>query len=180
MQVQPQSGAWLRVGRVGCKGAHAEARGVRGMRAWRSVGRVVGVVCAPGTACPVLVGCGSPLTPHIYQLFGRAAHTHTHTHTRARARPPPPTRTRAQVDVLTTSGVKFSAFDILQDNDVRQGIKAFSNWPTFPQVCGGVWVRGVCHVCACGCVRVRGSCGCFSLPLPLPLPLLVPLPCSCF
>lgn len=28
----------------------------------------------------------------------------------------------------------FSTFDILQDMDIRQGLKDFSNWPTFPQL----------------------------------------------
>ena len=28
----------------------------------------------------------------------------------------------------------FGYFDIFQDEEVRQGMKAFSNWPTFPQV----------------------------------------------
>ena len=30
--------------------------------------------------------------------------------------------------------VQHRHFDILQDNDIRQGIKTFSNWPTFPQL----------------------------------------------
>ena len=25
-------------------------------------------------------------------------------------------------------------FDILEDNDIRQGLKTFSNWPTYPQL----------------------------------------------
>merc|ERR1711916_305210 len=28
----------------------------------------------------------------------------------------------------------FNSFNILDDNDVRQGLKAYSNWPTFPQL----------------------------------------------
>ena len=28
----------------------------------------------------------------------------------------------------------FETFDILSDEDVRQGLKTFSNWPTYPQV----------------------------------------------
>ncbi len=31
-------------------------------------------------------------------------------------------------------GVKFSSFNILSDEEVRQGLKEFSNWPTFPQL----------------------------------------------
>lgn len=30
--------------------------------------------------------------------------------------------------------LEFSHFDILQDEEVRQGIKEYSNWPTFPQL----------------------------------------------
>ena len=30
--------------------------------------------------------------------------------------------------------VEFSTFDILSDEDIRQGLKKFSNWPTYPQV----------------------------------------------
>ncbi|TVU27854.1 hypothetical protein EJB05_19355, partial [Eragrostis curvula] len=45
---------------------------------------------------------------------------------------------RKVVDILKQEGVQFGSFDILTDNDVREGIK-FSNWPTFPQLyCKGV------------------------------------------
>ena len=30
--------------------------------------------------------------------------------------------------------VKHGTFDILQDEEVRQGLKKFSNWPTYPQL----------------------------------------------
>ncbi len=38
------------------------------------------------------------------------------------------------VQVLRSCNVKFSSFDVLADEDVRQGIKEFSNWPTIPQL----------------------------------------------
>ncbi len=38
------------------------------------------------------------------------------------------------VQVLRSCHVKFSSFDVLADEDVRQGIKEFSNWPTIPQL----------------------------------------------
>ncbi|CAD6205486.1 unnamed protein product [Miscanthus lutarioriparius] len=41
---------------------------------------------------------------------------------------------RKVVDILKQEGVKFGSFDILTDNDVREGMKKFSNWPTFPQL----------------------------------------------
>ncbi len=40
----------------------------------------------------------------------------------------------AVVQVLSQSGVTFKDIDVLQDNDIRQGIKDFTNWPTIPQL----------------------------------------------
>jgi glutaredoxin-related protein len=31
-------------------------------------------------------------------------------------------------------GFKFGSFDILSDNEVREGLKKYSNWPTYPQL----------------------------------------------
>ena len=40
--------------------------------------------------------------------------------------------------------MEFSTFDILSDEDIRQGLKKFSNWPTYPQVyVGGELVGGL-------------------------------------
>ncbi len=36
--------------------------------------------------------------------------------------------------ILFLSRVEYDFFDILQDEDVRQGLKKFSNWPTYPQL----------------------------------------------
>ncbi|KAF8143466.1 thioredoxin-like protein [Mycena galopus ATCC 62051] len=36
--------------------------------------------------------------------------------------------------LLKEQGVEFSSFDILQDEDVRQGLKKLNDWPTFPQL----------------------------------------------
>jgi monothiol glutaredoxin len=38
------------------------------------------------------------------------------------------------VQVLSNVGVPFQSYNILDDQDLRQGLKAFSNWPTFPQL----------------------------------------------
>ncbi|MFO1036687.1 MAG: Grx4 family monothiol glutaredoxin [Geminicoccaceae bacterium] len=38
------------------------------------------------------------------------------------------------VQVLSNTGVKFQSYNILEDSDLRQGLKEFSNWPTFPQL----------------------------------------------
>ncbi|KAI9197748.1 hypothetical protein LWI28_003640 [Acer negundo] len=38
------------------------------------------------------------------------------------------------VNALREEGVSFGSFDILSDEEVRQGLKVYSNWPTFPQL----------------------------------------------
>ena len=38
------------------------------------------------------------------------------------------------VQILSHIGVKFKAVNVLEDADVREGIKAYSNWPTIPQL----------------------------------------------
>lgn len=38
------------------------------------------------------------------------------------------------VDLLNEHGVEFDTFDILSDEEVRQGLKDYSNWPTYPQL----------------------------------------------
>lgn len=38
------------------------------------------------------------------------------------------------VEIFKDIGVKYDTFDILQDEDVRQGLKSYSNWPTYPQI----------------------------------------------
>ncbi|HWJ58238.1 MAG TPA: Grx4 family monothiol glutaredoxin [Sphingomicrobium sp.] len=42
------------------------------------------------------------------------------------------------VTILDRLGVKFETVDVLQDQEIRQGIKEFSDWPTIPQL----YVRG--------------------------------------
>ncbi|HAN74608.1 MAG TPA: Grx4 family monothiol glutaredoxin [Planktothrix sp. UBA8407] len=38
------------------------------------------------------------------------------------------------VQILNTLGVPFETCDVLEDYEIRQGIKDYSNWPTIPQV----------------------------------------------
>jgi monothiol glutaredoxin len=38
------------------------------------------------------------------------------------------------VQILNVLGAPFETFDILADQEVRQGIKEYSDWPTIPQV----------------------------------------------
>ncbi|XP_069610005.1 glutaredoxin-3 isoform X2 [Ranitomeya imitator] len=41
---------------------------------------------------------------------------------------------RQILEILNNSGVDYETFDILEDEEVRQGLKTFSNWPTYPQL----------------------------------------------
>ncbi|MEO0906905.1 MAG: Grx4 family monothiol glutaredoxin [Pseudomonadota bacterium] len=38
------------------------------------------------------------------------------------------------VAILDHCGVQYESVDVLQDMEVRQGIKTFSEWPTIPQL----------------------------------------------
>ena len=38
------------------------------------------------------------------------------------------------VQILTHLGVPFQTANVLEDADLREGIKAYSNWPTVPQL----------------------------------------------
>ena len=40
----------------------------------------------------------------------------------------------AVVGVLNHMGINFESTNVLQDQEVREGIKEFSNWPTIPQL----------------------------------------------
>lgn len=45
---------------------------------------------------------------------------------------------RQLVGVLRQEGVRYGFFNILADEDVRQGLKVWADWPTFPQL----WIGG--------------------------------------
>ncbi len=38
------------------------------------------------------------------------------------------------VKILNHFSVSFNAFNILSDMDIREGLKQYSNWPTYPQL----------------------------------------------
>ena len=38
------------------------------------------------------------------------------------------------VQILNKLGVSYETVNILQDPEIRQGMKEFSDWPTFPQL----------------------------------------------
>ena len=60
----------------------------------------------------------------------------------------------AVVQVLTNLGVKFKGIDILADPELREGIKAFSDWPTIPQL----YIKGE-FVGGCDIVREMFEAG---------------------
>ena len=47
---------------------------------------------------------------------------------------------RQTIELLNEVEAKFGSFDILTDDAVRQGLKTYSDWPTFPQL----YVKGLC------------------------------------
>jgi monothiol glutaredoxin len=40
----------------------------------------------------------------------------------------------AVVQILKKEGASFDTYNILADPEVRQGLKDYSNWPTYPQL----------------------------------------------
>lgn len=54
----------------------------------------------------------------------------------------------ATVGILNHLGVKFSSINVLEDEDIRQGIKEYADWPTIPQL----YVKGE-FVGGCDIVR---------------------------
>ena len=45
---------------------------------------------------------------------------------------------RQLVAILREQGVKYGFFNILADDEVRQGLKEYADWPTYPQL----WMKG--------------------------------------
>src|SRR5437868_4219316 len=60
----------------------------------------------------------------------------------------------AVVQILSHLGVKFKGIDVLADGSVRQGMKEFSSWPTFPQL----YVNGE-FVGGCDIVQAMAASG---------------------
>lgn len=38
------------------------------------------------------------------------------------------------IQIMNEAAVTYETFDILSDEEVRQGLKTYSDWPTYPQV----------------------------------------------
>ena len=60
----------------------------------------------------------------------------------------------AVVQALSQLGVPFKGIDVLEDDALRENIKAFSNWPTIPQL----YVKGE-FVGGCDIVREMFEAG---------------------
>jgi monothiol glutaredoxin len=58
------------------------------------------------------------------------------------------------VSILNHLGVPFKGINVLADNDIRQGIKDYSNWPTVPQL----YIKGE-FVGGCDIVREMFQAG---------------------
>jgi monothiol glutaredoxin len=50
------------------------------------------------------------------------------------------------VQILKELGADFKDVNILTDPELRQGLKEFSNWPTFPQLYVGGELVGGCDI----------------------------------
>lgn len=50
------------------------------------------------------------------------------------------------VKILNAAGAKFAAFDVLSDAGLRQGLKEYSSWPTFPQLYVNGELVGGCDI----------------------------------
>ena len=51
------------------------------------------------------------------------------------------------VQILNSHGVDYEAVDVLEDPEIRQGIKEYSNWPTIPQLYVDGQFVGGCDIC---------------------------------
>ena len=58
------------------------------------------------------------------------------------------------VQILDHLGVSYKGLNVLESDDLREGIKAFSNWPTIPQL----YVKGE-FVGGCDIVREMFQAG---------------------
>jgi len=60
----------------------------------------------------------------------------------------------AVCQALMLSGVQFKGVNVLEDQEIREGVKHFSNWPTIPQL----YVKGE-FVGGCDIVREMFQAG---------------------
>lgn len=50
------------------------------------------------------------------------------------------------VQVLRACGAKFQHFNIFEDQELREGLKEYSHWPTYPQLYIGGELVGGCDI----------------------------------
>jgi len=50
------------------------------------------------------------------------------------------------VAALRACGAQFSAFNIFEDPEIREGLKAYSSWPTYPQLYVNGELVGGCDI----------------------------------
>jgi Grx4 family monothiol glutaredoxin len=66
---------------------------------------------------------------------------------------------RQLVSILRENGVKYGFFNILADDEVRQGLKEFADWPTFPQLWMDGDLVGGLDIVSCGLpLSLTGIC----------------------
>lgn len=52
------------------------------------------------------------------------------------------------VQILKKHNASFNSFNIFEDENIRQGVKEYSNWPTFPQLYVNGQLVGGCDIMA--------------------------------
>lgn len=60
---------------------------------------------------------------------------------------------RQTVSILREKGIRYGFFNILADDEVRQGLKEFADWPTFPQLWAGGELIGGLDIVSTICYR---------------------------
>lgn len=70
----------------------------------------------------------------------------------------------AVVGILKEVGVPFGSFNILADQEIREGLKEYSSWPTFPQLYVGGKLVGGCDIVRD--LHARGELSKLLLPAP--------------
>ena len=51
------------------------------------------------------------------------------------------------VNILNSYGIEYETVDVLADQDIRQGVKDYSDWPTLPQLYVNGGFVGGCDIC---------------------------------
>jgi monothiol glutaredoxin len=70
----------------------------------------------------------------------------------------------AVVGILKEVGVPYGTFNILADQDMREGLKEYSSWPTFPQLYLDGKLVGGCDIVRD--LHARGELGKLLAPAP--------------